>query len=79
MELQVLLHVLSTVITIGLSGYILVCLAWSALLIASISKSGRPILLKNESSAVVVLGVAYHAVCWPHSIRTVYARHKRRR
>lgn len=79
MELQLLLSGLSTVITIGLSGYFIVCLAWCTLLVVTINKVGRPRPLKNASGTVVTLGVVFHAVCWPHSMKTVYERQKRRR
>ncbi len=79
MELQLLVNALAVAATIGILSYTIISIAWCALLVATINQIGRPIRLRDEPSVVITLGVAFHAVCWPYSMKTVYDRHRRRR
>ncbi len=78
MDLQLIYSGLEIAVKIGAVSYTTVSLAWCALLMFVINSMGRPMRLRDESSTTVTLGVAFHAVCWPYSMKTVYDRHKRR-
>lgn len=79
MELELILNGLATAATIGAVSYTTICLLWCTLLVLVFSQLGRPMHLRDESNFVVTLGVAFHALCWPYSMKTLYDRRKRRR